>query len=363
MKALYSLILSFFVSLVVCGVLIRLAREKGIYDEAEGVQKFHVGEVPRIGGLAIFASMMVVCLLYFASGKPFAGEYGRVVFAGIPVFVAGFLEDIRKNVSPKSRLMASFVSGMLACALLPVELRRVGISLLDPLFASGLFSFAFTAFAIAGVSQAFNIIDGFNGLCSGVALITFATYAVVAYLVNHSGGLFLSLSAFFAVLGFFVWNYPWGSIFLGDGGAYFLGYLVAVVGLLLVSKANLSPWFVMMVVIYPVWETVFSMFRKRFLRGMSPFVPDGLHFHMLIYKRIVKHVFCAEGNPVRKNSFTSPYLWIMHFAAALWAFFFRRNTRMLVLGVFIFIAFYVWLYLRLISFNTPNFLKKVWRTA
>ena len=138
---------------------------------------------------------------------------------------------------------------------------------------------------------------------------------------------------------------------------------MAVVGLLLVNKANLSPWFVMMVVIYPVWETVFSMFRKRFLRGMSPFVPDGLHFHMLIYKRIVKRVFCAESNPVRKNSFTSPYLWIMQFAATLWAFFFRRNTEMLVLGVFIFIAFYVWLYLRLISFNTPNFLKKAWRTA
>ena len=359
-KGVYSFAATFVLSLILCGFLIRTARSKGIYDDTEGVQKFHRGKVPRLGGLAIFASLFATSIAFVITRKPLGREVLFVLVAGIPVFAAGLLEDITRKVGPKWRLLASFASGLFACLLLPVELTGVELPFLDPLFKNPIFSTAFTVFAIAGTSQAFNIIDGFNGLCSGVAIMVFSAYALVAYITHQSLVLLLSMCSLSATLGFFLWNYPWGSIFLGDGGAYLLGYLVAVEGFLLVKSHRVSPWFLMLLVAYPVWETVFSMFRRKVLHRKAPYIADALHLHSLIYKRVVRHTFPNEKNPVKKNSFTSPYLWSAQMMLTLAAVAFRKNTPVLLCILLGFVILYVWLYIRIISFKTPNFLKSAW---
>lgn len=101
----------------------------------------------------------------------------------------------------------------------------------------------------------------------------------------------LLLSTAAATGGVLFWNYPRGMLFAGDGGAYIWGVAIALASVALVQRNPLvSPWFPLLLLIYPVWETVFSIYRKT-VRGISPGVADALHFHQLIYRRIVRGVF------------------------------------------------------------------------
>jgi UDP-N-acetylmuramyl pentapeptide phosphotransferase/UDP-N-acetylglucosamine-1-phosphate transferase len=101
--------------------------------------------------------------------------------------------------------------------------------------------------------------------------------------------LYLSLTLTFALIGFFFWNLPFGYIFLGDGGAYLLGFLAGLLGVLVVERhPEVSPWFPLLLLLYPIYETIFSIIRKKFMRNASPFEPDPIHLHMLFYKRLIK---------------------------------------------------------------------------
>ena len=146
----------------------------------------------------------------------------------------------------------------------------------------------FTTFALVGVSNAINIIDGFNGLASGVCLLILSGILYVAYDVKDVEIFYCALVLFFGILGFFVCNFPLGKIFLGDGGAYFLGFILGMLLVLLTQRhtKSVSAFFGLSIMIYPVWEVVFSIWRKRFKRKMSATEPDKVHLHMLIFKRI-----------------------------------------------------------------------------
>ena len=151
---------------------------------------------------------------------------------------------------------------------------------------------------MAGLPHAFNLIDGYNGLAGIVAIICCFALAYVSLLVGDRqlAGVVLVLAG--ATAGFLLWNYPFGLIFAGDGGAYLWGVVIAVASVQLVQRyPQVSPWFPALLLIYPVWETVFSIYRKA-MRGQSPGVADALHFHQLIYRRIVRGVF--DDNEARR---------------------------------------------------------------
>jgi UDP-N-acetylmuramyl pentapeptide phosphotransferase/UDP-N-acetylglucosamine-1-phosphate transferase len=200
-----------------------------------------------------------------------------------------------------------------------------------------------------------NIIDGFNGLASGVLMIIFLAYAYVSYLLGDFFLLYLSLTVTFALIGFFFWNFPFGYIFLGDGGAYLLGFLAGLLGVLVVEKyPEVSPWFPFLLLLYPIYETIFSIIRKKFMRDTSPFEPDPIHLHMLFYKRLIKpNVGNALPNFLT-NSLTSPYLWFITFICVIPAVLFWNRTILLMLFSILFMLFYTWLYFRIVRFKTPE---------
>ena len=99
-----------------------------------------------------------------------------------------------------------------------------------------------------------------------------------------------------ALLGFLVFNYPSGRIFMGDGGAYLLGFWLGELSVLLVVRnPDVSPWFPIVLLAYPVVETLFSIYRRKFLQGRSAGRPDAMHLHQLIYRRLAR-VAVAPGN-------------------------------------------------------------------
>ena len=358
-----SLALAFMVSLFFSGVIIRLSRSRALaWDDhdLQGVQKFHAGAVPRVGGLAIALGLAALAgwVAYSRSGP--AAEFALVLLCGAPALVAGLLEDFTKQVGIKTRLLATAASGALAFFLLGAQLGEVQLPGLDWLMTFTWFSLLFTAVAVAGVANAVNIIDGYNGLASVVAMISLLSLAYVGLQVGDNLVVSVALGGIGALLGFFVWNWPRGLIFLGDGGAYFVGYLVAVLSFVLVARHRgvVSPWYPFLLFIYPVFETLFSIWRKRVVRGDSPGVPDGLHLHMLIFRRLVRWAVGRRdaASLTLRNSLTAPYLWLLSSLAALPATLFWRYPHALQAFVAVFCVLYVWLYLRLVRFRAPRWL-------
>jgi UDP-N-acetylmuramyl pentapeptide phosphotransferase/UDP-N-acetylglucosamine-1-phosphate transferase len=163
-----------------------------------------------------------------------------------------------------------------------------------------------------------------------------------------------------AVMGFFVWNFPAGLIFLGDGGAYLLGFLVAELGILLVVRnMSVSAIFPLLLCAYPIFETIFTMYRRKVVRGVATAAPDGIHLHTLIHRRLVRWTLTGNSDRRRlrrRNSMTSPYLWVLCLTSVIPAVLWWNNTAVLTSFLIVFVAFYVWIYTRIVRFKTPKWL-------
>jgi len=322
-----------------------------------GPQKFHATPTPRIGGLGVMAGLFVSGAALLATDQGSSGEqFGFLLFASLPAFLGGITEDVTKNVSVLARLALTMLAAACGAWLLGAVIPRLDVPGLDTLLKWTPFAIAFTIFAVGGVANAINIIDGYNGLAGGYAVIVLAALAYVSVQVGD-GFLFTSALAMIgAVLGFLVWNYPKGKIFLGDGGAYLLGFWLAELSVLLVARhPEISPWFPLLLLIYPVFETVFSIYRKTFLRGHSPGRPDGLHFHMLVYKRLARIAVHSKDQLeiTRRHSIVARYIWGGSALFILPSLLFWRNTPALLALALVFCVAYVWLYLRLVRWRAP----------
>jgi UDP-N-acetylmuramyl pentapeptide phosphotransferase/UDP-N-acetylglucosamine-1-phosphate transferase len=172
----------------------------------------------------------------------------------------------------------------------------------------------------------------------------------------------LALAGAGAVLGFFVWNYPAGLIFLGDGGAYFLGFFVSVLGILLLNRnPQVSPLFPLLMMIYPVFETLFSMYRRRIVKGRPVGMPDGVHLHSLIYRRLLGWAVGRDdaARLTRRSTLTAPYLWLLCMMAVIPSVLFWDDSRVLGACIVLFAIAYLYLYRRLVRFRTPRWLRSM----
>jgi len=350
------------ISLLVCFLIIRSERLHGRFSHditATGRQKFHTAPTPRIGGIAIAAALAGTMLALEAlDWLNLASAHGLTMLAlsAIPAFAGGFGEDITKKVGVPVRLLLTFVAGVLASLFVGATLDRLDMPGLDTLLLWPLFAIAFTAFAVGGIANSINIIDGYNGLAGSYAVFVLAALAWVAALVGDPVVLTASLAMLGALLGFLAFNYPGGRIFMGDGGAYLLGFWLGELSVLLVVRnPDVSPWFPIVLLAFPVVETLFSIYRRRFLHGRSAGRPDAMHLHQLIYRRLAR-VAVAPGNPVDKLHRNNVIVLYVSAGASLFmipALLVWNSTPWLVtLGVVFWVA-YLWLYFRLARLRAP----------
>ena len=358
-----TLFVSFIASLIVTLLVIRYDHLHGHLSadhDMDGVQKFHAVAVPRIGGVGVLAGALAASLVgIFVQAE--VGQFGLLVLlCGSVAFTAGIIEDFTKKVGIKERLLATAISGLCGGVLLGGWLTRLDVPGLDYLVAIPVVSVLVTCIAISGVANAYNIIDGYNGLAGVVSIIVLLGLDYVARQVGDTQISMISLAMVGAIGGFLVWNFPRGLIFLGDGGAYLIGFMIAELSILLVVRnPAVSPWFPLLLSFYPIFETIFSMYRKRVKRGMSPGMPDGLHLHMLIYKRVVRWAVgteCVKQKTMR-NAFTSPYLWLLSCFAVVPSVFFWNSTTMLIVFAMLFVVGYVYVYRKIVRAKVP-----VWAT-
>lgn len=327
----HALAIPLVVSIAVCLLLVITARWHGhlTLDHPVGVQKAHVVPVPRVGGLGIYLGLLATELL-----APF-GTHDTLQFillAGVPALAVGLMEDMTKRVGVSARLIATMVSGLMICITTRTSLTAVGLPFVDSLLAVPGFSVVFTLFALAGLANAVNIIDGLNGLASGCIAIASTTLGAVAWSVGDQDLAYAAAALNLTTLGFWLVNFPWGKIFMGDGGAYFAGFALGWLAVLLPERnPGISPWVSLLACAYPIIETLYSMAR-RIKSRRSVGQPDALHLHSLVKIQLVlRHL--GHWPRWARHALASPVIWLFAALPATLAWILsRESTATLVLA-------------------------------
>lgn len=360
----FSFLVSFISSALLTLLVIKQVRLHGPALDADfaAVQKVHSHSVARIGGLPIFLAVVISAAISIWRVPAMAGWLLSLLLCSSIAFMGGILEDYTGNVSATRRLILTMAAALLGYFLIDAKLDRIDIPYGSWQLHYVWLVIPLTVLAVAGIANAVNIIDGFNGLASVVSICMLISLGYVAAQVGDVFVVVTALMVAGAAAGFLIWNYPVGLIFLGDGGAYFLGFMLAELALLLVLRnPQVSTWYAALLLIYPAFETIFSAYRRMFVRGKSPAMPDGIHLHSLIFRRIVQWAIGRKEARalMRRNALTSPYLWLFSLMAVIPATIFWRNTGILIFFCLLFIVSYVWLYARIVRFKSPRWL--IWR--
>lgn len=250
-------------------------------DHLPGVQKLHATPVPRIGGVGLFLGLVAAWML---APDGVVSLLAPLLLAGLPALSAGLVEDITKHVGVRARLLATMASGVFICVLTGTALNHLDIPFVDPLLALPPVAVLFTAFALAGMANAINILDGVNGLASGVLVGCSAAVGLVAASLGDTALAWTAALLAASTAGFWLVNFPFGKLFLGDGGAYFGGFALAWLAVQLpMRNPDVSPWLSLLVCSYPVIETLYSILR-RLIHRQPTGAPDAAHLHSLLMR-------------------------------------------------------------------------------
>ena len=357
-------------------------------DGHRGPQKVHVQPTSRLGGLGIMIGLACALALMHAQGKldglglevPSlldarldAHAYAILLVCALPVFFAGLVEDITHQVSPLIRFLVGLVSASMAWVVMGVSVTKTGVYPIDLLLASVAVSYVVTLLVVVGFTHAMNIIDGFHGLASGQVVLMSCGLAYICYQTQQVQLLVMSLVIMTVVLGFLTWNWPWGLIFLGDSGAYLLGFLTVCIGLLLVkTEARVSPMAPVLLGAYPLIETLWSIYRRSLNVNRSVARPDALHLHSLIYRRLfwspsviaqlktkINEEDVSKSFNVQVNAWVSPLMLSFFLLVDFVTCLNYQDTPLLLWTLLAFTLIYLFVFLRLVHFKTPLVMRKM----
>jgi UDP-N-acetylmuramyl pentapeptide phosphotransferase/UDP-N-acetylglucosamine-1-phosphate transferase len=343
-------------SVVCTGVLMPLAigaRTLG-HDVPQGGRKLHDIPTSRLGGLVVVVAYLAVVGFAHRSANASLSAALPLALAALPVVLIGLWEDLTGAVRPRYRMLAAVLSAALASFYAGGIVPRLDLPLVDGLLKHAWIVLPLTWFMVAGACNAFNLIDGANGLAGGTALIMFGGLAAAAARFDDPATLAEVLTVMGALAGFMVWNYPRGRVFLGDAGAYFIGFMYAELAIRLIARNDeISAWYVIALAGFPVVDTLVAMYRRGVVRRVPLMAPDALHLHSLIYRRAAMPLERRETeiNLQRANARVAPRLWLHSAICFALAYQFRENTLMLWLVFAAYTAFYLFQYRALVRFG------------
>lgn len=270
-------------AIVTTAIVIHISRRLRIVD-VPGVRKVHSKPIPRIGGVAIFVSMIglviPVLLLPNVIGETFRLIQSKIITllgaAGLMFFVG--LVDDTKGLRVRSKFFAQLAAALVVCSVgIRVESIPVTASLTIKL---GWFSWLFTLIWIVGITNAINLSDGLDGLAAGISAIACSVIAVLSIYNGDIVMAILMLALLGSLTGFLLFNFEPAKIFMGDSGSLFLGFTIASASVLSATKTETIVGLALPILALgiPIFDTLFSMLR-RFLERRSLFAPDRSHFH------------------------------------------------------------------------------------
>ena len=333
-------------------------------DKLVGVQKFHTKSTSRLGGVSIGLGLFFAYfILKHLKPKEFQIELETYFFyfilAVLPVFIGGIAEDISHSTEPNIRLLMAIISPVLLYYFLQFYIKKTDVFIVDILLSIPGVNVGITFLVVAGFTHATNIVDGFNGLASGLIIMVLIGLIGLAWQLNDSILMQLCFLNLSALIGFFVLNWPFGKIFLGDGGAYLIGFWVVELGILLVFRnTKISPMAPVVLALIPLIETLFTIYRRSIIQKIPINRADALHLHTLIYRRIILNQNIL--NKIRNRELANALVIIVFLMPATILVFLTNlyydKTLLLLLIIIVYVIFYVRLYKSIVNFKIQKWL-------
>ena len=278
-NVIYVLLVTFISSLILVPISKRIAKHVNALDYPNK-RKIHNKVMPRLGGLAIYGSFLIGYMLY-GSNTP---QMLSVLIGSFILVIMGMIDDINP-LRAKYKIVVQTVSAAIVVFygrifLTDISAFGLTINLIAPI------NYIFSCLFIIALVNAINIMDGLDGMSSGIGIIYFATISVVAYILGRFGGLEIILAIIMigSLFGYLVYNFPPASTFMGDSGSNFLGFMVAVTSLIGFKTTTFTSLIIPIVILaLPIFDTALSIFR-RLLKGQGIAEPDREHFHHQLLK-------------------------------------------------------------------------------
>jgi UDP-GlcNAc:undecaprenyl-phosphate GlcNAc-1-phosphate transferase len=332
-------VIAFIISSLAIPSLISIANDKGAVS-FPGNRHIHTCPTPKFGGIAIALSVLLISPFIFTIDK----VIGAYLLASSLILILGIIDDLRgANWTMK-------LGFSLAATSILVFGGGIWITNLGNLSGSGdiqlgLWGIPFTYFAVFGVMNAINLIDGLNGLACGISSIAFLSYAVLASASGNETVLYFSLASLGAALGLLKYNYPFARIFMGDSGSLFLGFSLAALAILLTQgEGTINPIVPVLILGIPIFDTV-RVLIIRIINKRPPFVGDKAHLH---------HLMLRSGMPPNRVVIT---IWIISSLASLLAFLLFTYDSWITLAVFCIVCMSIGIFinnLRILKLRTAG---------
>jgi UDP-N-acetylmuramyl pentapeptide phosphotransferase/UDP-N-acetylglucosamine-1-phosphate transferase len=302
-------------------------------------QSFHKIPTIRIGGIIIY--ILILSNLFFFYDKN--NFIYSIFFLGSLFYFLGFVGDIQIHIKPEVRLIAMLILSFFIIYFLNIKIFNTQIQFLNKIITINLFfSTAFVCLCMLFVINGFNLIDGFNGLLTIHTLIILAVLFYVCTQYQNTENIKNLIMILGAVcLSFLFFNFPKANIFLGDGGAYFLGSTVSLI-IIEINNLNLGipPFFFAALLFYVFFEVFFSFSRKIFFYKKSPLHPDQEHLHMIFFKFICKF---NKNNKIKANYLTGLLINLIYLILIIPLLFFYINNYQTLCKIYFFILIILYL--------------------
>ena len=227
----HNVFLIVFITFLASAVLVPLAKKCAFHTNALDIpnaRKVHKKPIPRMGGLAVFGAFLLGYMLFARSTY----QIISILIGGFIIVFIGMIDDINP-VGALPKFIIHIIAACVAVFYGKIIIDYVGVFGLNINFPVPL-NYIITIFFIVAITNAINLIDGLDGLSSGISSIYFLTIVIIAFILDRKEGLdtILSLIMLGATLGFLVHNFYPAKIFIGDSGSYFLGYIISIIALL-----------------------------------------------------------------------------------------------------------------------------------
>lgn len=274
-----SFVVTFIISLILVPAIAKISKRLGIIAQTNN-RTIHKGIIARTGGYAIYVSFLVGTMIFLKTDT----QINSILIGGFIIFITGFYDDIH-DLSPRLKLLGQIIAALVVIFYGGISLKGFTLPFL-PSSVSYFTAICITILWIVGITNAVNLIDGLDGLCSGISIIVLVTISLTSLTYGRTDISSLSLLLAGAVGGFLVYNFHPASIFLGDCGALFLGFMIAVVSLLGFGYKS-SSFFTLgapiVVLMVPIMDTLIAIIRRKVHHKSFSEADKGHLHHKLMF--------------------------------------------------------------------------------
>jgi len=310
------------ISVLLIPQLLRLAHEKHAFGRAGDIHHTHRRPIPRIGGIALAAAFLMAGLfaMFVLPKDGVSPSLGVILAGGLAMFLLGLMDDL-KSIGARKKFLGQI---LIALGVYCLGLRIEGFK--NPLTGAtidfGFWSGMITVLWLVAITNLINLIDGADGLAGGIGLMLMLLLTYVAFSMPSLSLIACAMAG--ALAGFLYFNFPPAKIYMGDSGAYFLGFLIGMLAIVssqkgTIAAALIAPLFVLTL---PILDTMLAILRRG-LRGLPIFRPDRKHIH---------HKLARSGFSGRKVVLTVYFLTLIFLLMALGIFWSQGRLLPILLG-------------------------------